>query len=118
MRTRTFSKMTFAALQPGLALANHIDVDGVGDREAESRGFAASFSSLPTRFDTCANDDAGDSGRGGCVGRWNIANSGGSRWVTMCTIFENRGAMMGASNPHPHGQIWATDIFRTSPRRS
>lgn len=22
--------------------------------------------------------------------------------------FENRGAMMGASNPHPHGQIWAT----------
>ena len=23
-------------------------------------------------------------------------------------IFENRGAMMGASNPHPHGQIWAS----------
>jgi UDPglucose--hexose-1-phosphate uridylyltransferase len=23
-------------------------------------------------------------------------------------IFENRGAMMGCSNPHPHGQIWAT----------
>jgi UDPglucose--hexose-1-phosphate uridylyltransferase len=22
-------------------------------------------------------------------------------------IFENRGGMMGASNPHPHGQIWA-----------
>jgi UDPglucose--hexose-1-phosphate uridylyltransferase len=22
-------------------------------------------------------------------------------------IFENRGAMMGCSNPHPHGQIWA-----------
>lgn len=27
------------------------------------------------------------------------------QWVQ---IFENRGAMMGASNPHPHGQIWAT----------
>ncbi len=24
-------------------------------------------------------------------------------------IFENRGAMMGASNPHPHCQIWATE---------
>ena len=24
-------------------------------------------------------------------------------------IFENRGAMMGCSNPHPHGQIWATE---------
>ncbi len=23
-------------------------------------------------------------------------------------IFENRGAMMGASNPHPHCQVWAT----------
>ncbi len=27
------------------------------------------------------------------------------RWVQ---IFENRGEMMGCSNPHPHGQIWAT----------
>jgi UDPglucose--hexose-1-phosphate uridylyltransferase len=28
-------------------------------------------------------------------------------YVNSITIFENRGAMMGASNPHPHGQIWA-----------
>jgi UDPglucose--hexose-1-phosphate uridylyltransferase len=28
-------------------------------------------------------------------------------YVSAVTIFENRGAMMGASNPHPHGQIWA-----------
>jgi UDPglucose--hexose-1-phosphate uridylyltransferase len=28
--------------------------------------------------------------------------------IAAVTIFENRGAMMGASNPHPHGQIWAT----------
>ncbi len=26
------------------------------------------------------------------------------RWVQ---VFENRGAAMGASNPHPHGQVWA-----------
>jgi UDPglucose--hexose-1-phosphate uridylyltransferase len=26
-------------------------------------------------------------------------------WVQ---VFENRGAAMGASNPHPHGQIWAS----------
>jgi len=25
------------------------------------------------------------------------------------TVFENRGAAMGASNPHPHAQIWATE---------
>ena len=25
-------------------------------------------------------------------------------------IFENKGAVMGCSNPHPHGQIWASDF--------
>ncbi len=30
-------------------------------------------------------------------------------------IFENRGAMMGASNPHPHGQIWATEHISDEP---
>ena len=30
-------------------------------------------------------------------------------------IFENRGAMMGASNPHPHGQIWATQHIPNEP---
>jgi len=32
-------------------------------------------------------------------------------------IFENRGAMMGASNPHPHGQIWATGSIPEAPAR-
>jgi UDPglucose--hexose-1-phosphate uridylyltransferase len=27
--------------------------------------------------------------------------------INSVQIFENRGAMMGCSNPHPHGQIWA-----------
>lgn len=26
-------------------------------------------------------------------------------------IFENKGAIMGCSNPHPHGQIWASDFI-------
>lgn len=30
------------------------------------------------------------------------------RWVQ---VFENKGAVMGASNPHPHGQIWALDAL-------
>ena len=25
-------------------------------------------------------------------------------------VFENKGAMMGCSSPHPHGQIWASDF--------
>lgn len=30
------------------------------------------------------------------------------KWVQ---IFENRGAVMGSSNPHPHGQIWASNFL-------
>jgi UDPglucose--hexose-1-phosphate uridylyltransferase len=26
-------------------------------------------------------------------------------------VFENKGAMMGCSNPHPHGQIWAARVI-------
>lgn len=32
-------------------------------------------------------------------------------------IFENRGAMMGASNPHPHCQIWATHSIPQEPAK-
>lgn len=32
-------------------------------------------------------------------------------------IFENRGAMMGASNPHPHGQIWASASIPNEPAK-
>lgn len=33
---------------------------------------------------------------------------GSASEINYVTIFENRGAMMGSSNPHPHCQIWAT----------
>lgn len=32
------------------------------------------------------------------------------RWVQ---VFENKGSMMGCSNPHPHGQIWAQQQLPT-----
>ena len=36
------------------------------------------------------------------------------RWVQ---IFENRGSAMGASNPHPHGQIWAGSELPVEPAK-
>jgi UDPglucose--hexose-1-phosphate uridylyltransferase len=32
-------------------------------------------------------------------------------------VFENKGAMMGCSNPHPHGQIWATRHLPNEPAK-
>jgi UDPglucose--hexose-1-phosphate uridylyltransferase len=36
------------------------------------------------------------------------------QWVQ---VFENKGAVMGASNPHPHGQIWAQDGLPNEPAK-
>ncbi len=36
------------------------------------------------------------------------------QWVQ---VFENRGEMMGSSNPHPHGQIWAENVIPNLPYR-
>jgi UDPglucose--hexose-1-phosphate uridylyltransferase len=36
------------------------------------------------------------------------------RWVQ---VFENKGAMMGCSNAHPHGQIWAGDALPNEPAK-
>ena len=38
-------------------------------------------------------------------------------WVQHVQIFENRGALMGASNPHPHCQIWANASLPNIPAR-
>ncbi len=40
---------------------------------------------------------------------------GARPWVNYVLIFENKGAMMGCSNPHPHGQIWATEHLPNEP---
>jgi UDPglucose--hexose-1-phosphate uridylyltransferase len=42
---------------------------------------------------------------------------GGQNNIHHVQIFENRGAMMGASNPHPHCQIWATSAIPEIPTK-
>jgi len=42
---------------------------------------------------------------------------GGHAGIGYVEVFENRGAAMGASNPHPHGQIWATATVPNEPAR-
>ncbi len=43
------------------------------------------------------------------VGVWKreYVELGGLDFVNYVQIFENKGAIMGCSNPHPHGQIWS-----------
>jgi UDPglucose--hexose-1-phosphate uridylyltransferase len=64
---------------------------------------------------TLAEMDAGDIEK--VVELWaqQTAELGQSyRWVQ---IFENKGEIMGCSNPHPHGQIWAVSSLPNEPAK-
>jgi UDPglucose--hexose-1-phosphate uridylyltransferase len=42
----------------------------------------------------------------------------GSRdFISYVQVFENRTAVMGASNPHPHSQIWTTSVIPVEPAK-
>jgi UDPglucose--hexose-1-phosphate uridylyltransferase len=48
---------------------------------------------------------------GGVIDTWAEQTAElGQRYANV-QVFENKGAMMGCSNPHPHGQVWATDYL-------
>ena len=40
---------------------------------------------------------------------------GAKDFINHVQIFENRGAVMGCSNPHPHGQVWAEEVIPNIP---
>ena len=42
---------------------------------------------------------------------------GSKDFINHIQIFENRGAVMGCSNPHPHGQIWAENSIPDIPAK-
>ena len=46
-----------------------------------------------------------------------FAELGSLPYINYVQIFENRGEMMGCSNPHPHGQIWANRTIPNEPRK-
>src|SRR5258708_23784214 len=56
---------------------------------------------------------------GGVIEAWaeQYRSLGGLPQINHVQIFENRGAMMGCSNAHPHGQIWATQSIPNEPRK-
>jgi UDPglucose--hexose-1-phosphate uridylyltransferase len=95
----------FAALVPDTPMER----SSTGDllvAEAEP-GFARVLCFSPVHDLTLSRMDVPAIGR--VVAEWKAQNAelGSQRLVNYVQIFENRGQMMGASNPHPHCQIWA-----------
>jgi UDPglucose--hexose-1-phosphate uridylyltransferase len=53
------------------------------------------------------------------VDEWSVEYEklGALPFISHVQIFENRGEMMGASNPHPHCQIWASESIPNEPSK-
>ena len=53
------------------------------------------------------------------IGVWaeEFRELGAVPWIKFVQIFENRGTLVGASNPHPHCQLWATESIPNQPGR-
>ena len=97
----------FAALLPGTPEST-LDGDGLLVAESE-RGICRVICFSPRHDLTLGGMDTAAIRR--VVDTWTeqYTELGAVPWVRHVQVFENRGAMMGASNPHPHGQIWAQE---------
>ena len=95
----------FAALKPDTP-PGRFEQDGLLIAEAEP-GLCRVVCFSPRHDLTIANMEPADLRR--VVDMWagQFAELGAMPLIRHVQIFENRGAMMGASNPHPHCQIWS-----------
>lgn len=51
------------------------------------------------------------------VDTWREQSAGLGKTYPWVQVFENKGAAMGCSNPHPHGQIWANSFLPNEAER-
>jgi UDPglucose--hexose-1-phosphate uridylyltransferase len=95
----------FAALKPDTP-PGRFEQDGLLIAESEP-GICRVVCFSPRHDLTIANMELPDLRL--VVDEWmrQYAGLGARDFINYVQIFENRGAMMGASNPHPHCQIWA-----------
>jgi UDPglucose--hexose-1-phosphate uridylyltransferase len=95
----------FAALKPDTP-ADRFDQDGLLIAEGEP-GICRVVCFSPKHNLTLANMETADIRKVVDVWVEQFGDLGERPWIHNVQIFENRGAMMGASNPHPHCQIWS-----------
>ena len=105
----------FAALKPSTPAAR-FDRDGLLVAEGEP-GVCRVVCFSPKHNLTLANMDAADIRKVVDVWVGQYLELGVRPEINHVQIFENRGAMMGASNPHPHCQIWSNHSVPTEPAK-
>lgn len=97
----------FAALQPDVPEGGS-NTGGLLVAEPE-RGVSRVVCFSPNHSQTLSRMNVGDIRN--VIDEWarQYNELGSKDFIDHVQIFENRGEMMGASNPHPHCQIWASE---------
>jgi UDPglucose--hexose-1-phosphate uridylyltransferase len=107
----------FAALKKDTPTA-HLDLNDAGLLVAESeRGLCRVMCFTPRHDKTLASMDCKEIELVVRAWQQQFRELGEIDIVRHVQIFENRGAMMGASNPHPHCQIWGTESIPQEPSK-
>jgi UDPglucose--hexose-1-phosphate uridylyltransferase len=107
----------FAALKPRVD-KERIDIEGKGLLVAEGEpGLCRVICFLPRHDLTISTMELKDTEE--VIRTWTaqFRELGALPQINHVQIFENRGAMMGASNPHPHCQVWATSSIPEAPAK-
>ena len=105
----------FAALKPDVP-SGEINVEDLLVAKSE-RGLCRVVCFSPDHSLTLAGMKTGEIRK--VVDEWvrQYIDLGKKDFINHVQIFENRGEMMGASNPHPHCQIWATESIPNEPSK-
>ena len=106
-RTLSFLTTTIAALQSGRAAANESRMGSWWRRVSRVVCRVLCFS---PRHDLTLARNGNLRHREGHrrLGSRRRSTSSARDDIGYVQVFENRGEIMGCSNPHPHGQVWAT----------
>src|SRR5579863_698307 len=107
----------FAALKPDVA-PGRLDIDGKGLIIAEAEPGTCRVMCFSPRHDLTLGAMRVEEIEP-VIRAWveEFQQLGARENIRHVQIFENRGAMMGASNPHPHCQIWATASIPEAPAK-
>lgn len=105
----------FAALKP-IETAASLNVEGKGLLVAESESGLCRVLCFSPRHDlTLGRMSVPEIARVVSVWTAQYVELGALPGINHVQIFENRGEIMGCSNPHPHGQIWANHTIPNEP---
>ena len=105
----------FSALKPEVPAGKY--QDSVTFRAESERGLCKVICFSPRHDLTLPEMDTGAIKKVIDVWQREYLEIGGLDYINYVQIFENKGSVMGCSNPHPHGQIWAQTSIPAEPSK-